>query len=687
MVGTLRTVGRDREHEVRAEVASSDGAAGTRWRARIRLPLCMLGSLALLASGCGRPALQEARGQTPTQLPRPVEPLPPNLSATRSLPLCMPAAPRFEINALLNPAPAKAACELVTHQQQNMQTGKLSWSTTYTKQGDWVVGKRTDAGGSYLALRYQRDSAGRVVVFERYTKHVPTTPAQRIERSFDAAGRLLSERTTTKSYRHEILQRFDGSRQLSRDEYRDGALHTHYSWRYDQAGRLVEALRSNHAQTSKEKTARALWRYDAQGRPTRVERFYAGETISLQTWRWRGEAVKGALLAERSATLMSGSAYYWLPLDNHQAQGPWEHYYGVYGKPWFADRPGADGSCQPLPVAFGLPSGDDYALVWRDRDQAAAVKLALERHRKQGPYSYSEELRHLVAGVGYEAYGVSYYYYTPALPLTYGHFGAAGPWGTHLSRAGSAPITMAVRYDEQGRLLSQRVTTAVRVEGKDVEVTHSRERSFGAAGLERDDASFYAGAPELAFTRSLRFTHDGRGNLTRRELRHGETLLEWQSWDYDGKDRPLAHRVALQTSAGRGFVRWPSKQSERKLEAPSLRAEITRSYAGDAVAAESERWDEHGERTLAFSTTAEGLIEARSERRHVQAPNKPQNGQKRVERLDASGRLVYTERRALDDKWHYSRESRYDAAGQLRSVETKSQSSHVVTRTDYSCGE
>ena len=366
----------------------------------------------------------------------------------------------------------------------------------------WVWTDRDDLSGRTVrwrgTLTGSREATGdqttiRVALAGR---RVSNTLTWRWEWTFDEAGHMLTERRWQGDWLvFDIRFAWEGDQRVSavREDFRsdrDAPVTTEMTWTYTADG----LLESGQAHQLGGPVHRARWTYDG-GRPVAVERRWrevievANETVWLeQTWTWDGDRV-----VERTTDLRPERAG--IPEQLPDDMGPTTNYY--LGN-WEDARTIEGAACvrPPTSITHGYPE------AWYD-------------------LGWSLDERPTRIGFDHRYDGFAYNYGSLAW---YGHYGVATAYIEPNSDA-----TITTRYDDQGRMVEERVVTLL--PGMDVESVLDRERLFDGERLVVDSLN----DPRRDDPLELRFefvVSDGFEQL--RTHRQGDAVFSRQQWVYDG---------------------------------------------------------------------------------------------------------------------------------------------------------
>ena len=350
----------------------------------------------------------------------------------------------------------------------------------------------------------------------------------------------------------EIVDRqWEGDRLVGRDALVTSSGVEHFyetHWEYDEDGRMQSAT----TYIDGTKAAVSEWTYDEE-RPVEVERRLRGMVVEAQSWSYEDGQLVG-----------------------RQAQ--------------FTPR-GEEGSGELADfteLRYAIELHDDYSLrffgrsdenletrefhsLWEDANAHLDVNVDDDCYRLPASaghgYPEDDHSYHLGLNTDYAAtlsqiiYDYNYNGFNPQ--AWYGHLGVATGWPYDTMHVHDRPLSMALKYDEEGRMVGEEIDYQ---NSSRESVAAERVRSFNERGLSEDVLVVeHQGESAEAL---LRFERDEDDNLISRErLQNGE-LASRQEWTYeDGK----AQSVEVYLSKTNPTVYTPNPPLDELLdkEAPS----------------------------------------------------------------------------------------------------------------------
>lgn len=314
----------------------------------------------------------------------------------------------------------------------------------------------------------------------------------------------------------DVEKEYDEQGRLVRLEQRALSGDREFEWEYDEEGRLREVVTDVEGDPS----ARSVWAYLGD-RPASVHRYVGDVLVERQSWEYDGErlaarSVEFAPSGPDGERVGESARHIMQTVDRHdsysaQAMGRLLHGTGTSDDfdPWVDANahltPRGEEDCRRLPVSPGHGYPDDeqsYMLGWVDAGDSSVSTL---QYDAEFPYFYGTK-------------------------TWYGHLGVATGWPEQFFYFdGLMRLESSLEYDEEGRMVDERLVVDGLDDEKPLEVERSRQ--FDDRGLavdrvvvERGDES---GDAELRFDRSA----EGLP-MVRERFRNGR-LVAFQNWSYD----------------------------------------------------------------------------------------------------------------------------------------------------------
>lgn len=475
------------------------------------------------------------------------------------------------MDEVITPAPGEVEClnASCTDRTEPLSTVAKIWS----QDGPWwpdhwrgiISGQRVVEAG---AIRYEVTLEGRTD---------GSSATQRVERTYDQAGRVLWDRHHFNSSLWSETTNLWSDGRLLESVHVDGVNGTGTSrlvFEYDSAGRLHRA-RQVDAEAPDETQQAMTWTYDEWSRPTRSVHTIAGTNFIERTWTWEG-AEDGRLL-ERSAQTTPLGERPWprVNLDDH-APDELHHDWTTrtFNGALFQIKGDGATACSRIPtaVAHGYPAAEGlWELGWAGMERPGGI------------------------GFDYGYNGYAYYY------GEHGWFGHGGVAVEYAPIIYGSPASVTVRYDEAERMVAESASTIM---WEDDEWTFERKRQYSGEQLVRDTLEVTtrgSETPETTFTSVLDFEYEA-GQVTSRTWSIAGLDAADHGWEYDAEGRLLAHTinfdVHLATSPS-----WPNVQPPPEGHTPEWRSvrwdqswneagtEMTRTKAMDGEPLEyTETW-------------------------------------------------------------------------------------------------
>lgn len=340
---------------------------------------------------------------------------------------------------------------------------------------------------------------------------------------FDGQGRVLRHHYKYRSGQPgqesvrgetEITQRFADGHLVEHVETKtsdQNMQQTQYSWSYNEAGRLTEALK-----VGDDRSDRAVWEYDGE-LPRSVSRYVDDVLAERLTWDFNNE---GRLVSRRIETgLELNEADAGEPVVLHQpvvldsyalrsTAASWGRFTGV-STPWSGANShlnaSEDAGCYQLPstLGHGYPEGDNSYYIG-----------ALPTVTPEPEMEY--------------AYGFQLYYYGFSRPVWYGHTGIGSMWPA-FNYQYDRRVESTVTYNDAGRMTSESMEQFFSdPELESVSIT--RERQFEGSYLIDDEIAVQRG--EQTVRAGLHFERNSDGALLRRERTRDDELVAFQEWNH-----------------------------------------------------------------------------------------------------------------------------------------------------------
>lgn len=349
-----------------------------------------------------------------------------------------------------------------------------------------------------------------------------------VNRSLDGA---LGEEALTSE--HEITQTFRDGRLVRRHEQSNTTSSPNavdISWRYDDAGRLLEALQMAGARED-----RAVWEYDGD-LPVGVSRYISGRLVERMSWAFEdGRLVSRQAMVGVDLDGEVGGATGQLPkpvvLDSYMLRSTHHHWDSSAIRtltPWSGANAhlnaGEDARCYPLPTSLGHGYPEDEKNYFIG----------------QSPEELPED------GMEY-AYGYQRNFMGLERPIWYGHMGVGSIWLAPSFEL-QQQIQSTVHYDDTGRMVAEWMEQSFQDPQVDAMIV-ARTRDFEGSNLLYDAIEVTSGVDVIRS--ALHFERNAAGVLLRRERTRNDMPMEFQTWRYDANNAVLATELysALDASA------------------------------------------------------------------------------------------------------------------------------------------
>ncbi|MGM0575330.1 MAG: hypothetical protein ACQEXJ_06340 [Myxococcota bacterium] len=376
------------------------------------------------------------------------------------------------------------------------------FAVAWSEESEFAGQREDHRRGVVEAWRLQDGSLEAVLV----TRRESSNATERLERRWDADGRLLEERHWwDDSLWRELTQTWDGDRLVGATvvDHVNGTGAWEYAWQYGDA-RLLSATLAHEGET-----ASVTWEYDDQGRPLHVERRVDDEVWLEQSWSWDEAASGLGVLAERTSSWRTGLSSNIRALDDHQPR----HASPLAPAPWTGSLPREVGSCERVPTAIlhGYPEAEGvWDLGWPVGER---------------PH-----------GIGFD-YGYQGYAYNYGDDAWFGHGGVGGAGDLREpSRRGETTIT----YDA-GERFAGAETTWLDEDGEVVgEAIRTRTLDGDRVVEDRLERTIAGGEPLVT---AFAFAWDAEGRLAERSYRYEGAELARHTWAWDAQDRIIAHGI------------------------------------------------------------------------------------------------------------------------------------------------